>query len=74
MAQFFLAGVMLLSAGAAAGLYMTKTNTLLLKKSNVYLLVGAALLCVLAYKTATSGGEIRHPELIKGAQAKTIIP
>ncbi len=66
-ALFFLIGILILSATALIGLYLSKTKEYLLKKFNIYLLIGALVLSLLALKTGYSGGEIRHTEMEKGA-------
>jgi uncharacterized membrane protein len=69
-ALMFLIGVLILSALAALGIYMTKTKEKLLKKFSLYLLIGAVLISILAIKTGSSGGEIRHTETENGVFAK----
>ncbi len=66
LAMAFFTGVMILSILAFAGLYRTKTNEPLLRKFNLYLLILAILVSVLAYFTGSTGGDIRHTEIKEG--------
>jgi len=70
MAIFFFIGLMIMTAGAFAGLYLSKTKEALLKKFNLYLLIAAILLAFLAVQTGSTGGKIRHPEIKQGAMKK----
>jgi uncharacterized membrane protein len=63
MAIFFFIGLMIMMAGAFAGLYLSKTKEALLKKFNLYLLIVAILVAFLAVQTGSTGGKIRHPEI-----------
>lgn len=65
-ALFFFIGLMLLSSASIIVLFLTKTNEMLLKKFNLYLLISAFLICFLAVKTGITGGEIRHTEIKQG--------
>jgi cytochrome bd-type quinol oxidase subunit 1 len=61
---------MVLAGIAAIGLYITKTKEILLKKFNVYALIVAVLLCILAFETGSTGGDIRHSEIKQGLYKK----
>jgi uncharacterized membrane protein len=66
MGLLFFIGLMIMTAGAFAGLYLSKTKEALLKKFNLYLLFAAILVAFLAVRTGSTGGEIRHPEVRQG--------
>ena len=69
-ALFFFIGLMVTSALAMVGLYITKTKVQFLKKFNLILLIAALLLSILAVKTGSTGGAIRHIEIKQGEYKK----
>ncbi len=70
MALYFFIGLMISSAAAMLGLYFTKIKKNLLKKLNLWLLIFAILMSVLAFFTGYTGGEIRHTEINNGVYTK----
>jgi uncharacterized membrane protein len=66
VALFFFLGMMITSVLSFIGLYITKTRRNLLRRFSVYLLVAALLLSILAVKTGSTGGTIRHTEIMQG--------
>jgi uncharacterized membrane protein len=70
IALFFFIGLMITSVLSIIGLYITKTKEYLLKRFNLYLLIAAILLSILAVKTGSTGGDIRHTEIKQGAYKK----
>jgi len=69
-ALFFFIGLMVTSALSMVGLYVTKTKMQFLKKFNLILLISALLLSILAVKTGSTGGAIRHTEIKQGEYKK----
>jgi uncharacterized membrane protein len=63
MALFFFIGLMILAGVSMIGLYIIKTKEILLKKFNLYLLIVAILVSILAFETGSTGGKIRHSEI-----------
>ena len=70
IALFFFIGLMATSALSVIGLYITKTRVNLLKRFSLYLLIAAILLSILAVKTGSTGGAIRHTEIKQGVYKK----
>jgi uncharacterized membrane protein len=66
IALFFFIGLMATSALSIIGLYITKTREKLLSRFSLYLLIAALLLSILAIKTGSTGGAIRHTEIKQG--------
>jgi len=65
-ALFFFIGLLILSVSSMIGLYVTKAKETLLKNFNLYLLIAALLLSILAFETGATGGNIRHTEIKQG--------
>jgi hypothetical protein len=70
LALFFFIGLMITTAIAMAGLYITKTKEQVLKKFTMILLIASILLGVLAGMTGSTGGAIRHTEIKQGVYLK----
>ncbi len=66
VALFFFMGLMITSALSIIGLYITKTKVKLLGRFSLLLLITAILLSILAVKTGSTGGAIRHTEIKQG--------
>jgi len=66
MALLFLIGLMITSAFSLIGLYLTRKKVNLLKRFNLILLIAGLLLSLLAFKTGSTGGAIRHIEVKQG--------
>ncbi|PKP17250.1 MAG: hypothetical protein CVU05_15880 [Bacteroidetes bacterium HGW-Bacteroidetes-21] len=62
----FFIGLMIIGGLSLPGLYFSKKKEIWLKKLNLYLIIAALLMSVLAAITGSTGGEIRHPEIEKG--------
>ena len=62
----FFIGLMIIGGLSLLGLYFSKKKEIWLKKLNLYLIIAALLMSVLAAITGSTGGEIRHPEIEKG--------
>jgi len=69
-ALLFFIGLMIIAGASVIGLYITNKKKSLLKKFNLYLLTAAILLSILAFKTGSTGGEIRHSEIKQGLYKK----
>jgi len=67
-ALLFFIGLMITSAFSIVGLYLTKTRKKFLKQFNLYLLIAAILLSILAVKTGSTGGAIRHTEITRQSE------
>ena len=67
IALLFFIGLMVTSALSLVGLYITKTKVKFLARFNLYLFIAAILLSILAVKTGSTGGAIRHTEITQGA-------
>ena len=65
-ALFLFVGIMILAAISFVGIILSKTKKELIKKYTVIVLVIGLLLTVLAVKTGSTGGKIRHTEIEKG--------
>ncbi|MCX6246732.1 MAG: hypothetical protein NTW10_03270 [Bacteroidetes bacterium] len=70
MALFFFIGLMITSAFSILALYLVKTRVHLLKRFNLYLLIAALLISILAVMTGSTGGAIRHTEIRQGMYKK----
>jgi len=66
VALWFLIGLLVLSAAALAGLYLSKPGKINLQKLTLITLFAAMILSVVAVQTASSGGKIRHTEIEQG--------
>jgi uncharacterized membrane protein len=69
-ALFFFIGLMVTTAFSMAALYITKTKRNLLGRFSLYLLIAALLISLLALKTGSTGGAIRHTEIKEGIYKK----
>ena len=65
-ALLFFIGLLLIGGAALIGLFITRSKELILKKFNLYLLIVAFILSILAFKTGTTGGVIKHVEIKQG--------
>jgi predicted membrane channel-forming protein YqfA (hemolysin III family) len=63
VALFFFLGLMMIAGASIIGLYLSKTKEKLLKPFNLYIFIAAILISLLAIKTASTGGAIRHTEI-----------
>ena len=66
VALFFFIGLMITSVLSIIGLYITITREKLLRRFSLLLLISALLLSILAVKTGSTGGTIRHTEIKQG--------
>jgi uncharacterized membrane protein len=66
VALFFFIGLMITSVLSIIGLYITKKREKLLRRFSLLLLISALLLGILAVKTGSTGGTIRHTEIKQG--------
>jgi uncharacterized membrane protein len=67
VALFFFIGMMIITAASLVAFYLSGSNEKRLKKANIFLLVAALLLGILAYQTGSTGGKLRHPEITNGS-------
>ena len=66
----FFYGLLLNGALAAATLWFSREKPDLVKKFSFALLIVAFVLTFFAYQTGTTGGQIRHPEILKQGPLK----
>lgn len=62
----FFYGLMAIGVLSIGALWFSRKNDLLLKKFNIAALIVAFLVTFFAYRTGTTGGNIRHPEIEQG--------
>lgn len=65
-ANWFFAGVMVLSVGSVAGLYFVKKGKILLRKISFWAIIFAIVISLVGLQTASTGGKLRHTEIEKG--------
>jgi hypothetical protein len=63
MAMFYMISLLVISAVALAGLFLSRASAAVLHKFTIIVLILNILAMFLAYKTGISGGKIRHTEI-----------
>jgi uncharacterized membrane protein len=71
---FFFIGMMILAAAAFFELILVHSKKSMLRNFALYLLIPAILVGLLAIKTGSTGGVIRHPEVSQGMYQKVQTP